>query len=47
MLKDKNIRSNLYGDEAPSVKDFLIVLLVVAALIVFAWIAYFKLGWLH
>jgi hypothetical protein len=47
MLKDKNIRPNLYGDEAPGVKDFLIVLLIVAVLIAFAWMAYYKFGWLH
>jgi hypothetical protein len=46
-MKDKNIRSSIYGDEAPGWKDFLIVLIIVAALIAFAWIAYYKFGWLH
>lgn len=47
MIKDKNIRSKQYGDEAPRLKDFLIVLFIVAALIAFSWIAYYKFGWFH
>lgn len=47
MLKDKNIWSDFYGDEEPSAKDFLIVLLVIAVLIAFAWIAYYKFHWFH
>jgi hypothetical protein len=35
------------GDEAPTLKDFLIVLLVTAILIALSWIAYYKLGWFH
>jgi hypothetical protein len=47
MLNDKNIESNHYGDEAPGWKDALIVLVIVAVLIAFAWIAYYKFGWVH
>ena len=47
MIKDKNIKFNAYGDEAPGWRDFLIVFITVAVLIAFAWIAYYKFGWLH
>ena len=47
MTKTKNIERFKMGDEAPTVKDFLIVIGVLFLLIVFSWIAYFKLGWLH
>lgn len=46
-MKEKNIRSNYYGDEAPAGKDFLIVLIIVAVLIAIAWVFYYKFGWLH
>ena len=36
-----------WGDEAPDLKHFLIVLAVVAALIAFAWISWYKFGWFH
>lgn len=35
------------GDEAPSFKDMLFVLLVILILVLLSWIAYFKFGWLH
>ena len=35
------------GDEAPKVKDFVIVLIVVLAIIAFSWVAWFKFGWFH
>ena len=47
MIKEKNIRSSPYDDEAPSPKDFLIVFIIVGALIASAWIVYYKFGWLH
>lgn len=31
----------------PTLKDFLLVLLVFGLLVAFSWIAYFKLGWFH
>ncbi len=42
----KNGESRL-GDEAPRLKDFVIVVLVVLAIIAFSWIAWFKFGWFH
>ena len=44
MDKDKGEK---LGDEAPTWKDFLIVLVVVALLIGLSWIAWFKFGWFH
>jgi hypothetical protein len=35
------------GDEAPRLKDFLIVFITVAILIALSWIAYYKFGWFH
>ena len=35
------------GDEAPKVKDFVTVLVIVLILIAFSWIAWFKFGWFH
>jgi hypothetical protein len=31
----------------PTIKDFLLVVLVFGLLVAFSWIAYFKLGWFH
>jgi len=42
----KDDRSKL-GDEAPRLKDFLMVLITVAILMSISWIAYFKFGWFH
>jgi len=36
-----------FGDEAPRLKDFIIVLIIVLIMIAFSWIAYFKFGWFH
>lgn len=47
MTTNKKYRHKEYGSEAPTLKDFLIVLLVVAVLIALDWVAYFKLGWFH
>lgn len=44
MKMDKNTH---LGDRTPRLKDFLIVILAVAVLIGFSWIAYYKLGWFH
>lgn len=35
------------GDEAPRLKDFIIVIVVTAILIALSWIAYYKFGWFH
>jgi len=35
------------GDEAPEWKDIILVIVVVALLIAFSWIAWFKFGWFH
>jgi energy-coupling factor transporter transmembrane protein EcfT len=42
-----NDQKTKLGDEAPGWKDILVVLVVVALLIAFAWVAWFKFGWLH
>ena len=42
--KDKKDR---LGDEAPSVKHIIIVLVVLALLIGASWVAWFKFGWFH
>jgi ABC-type polysaccharide/polyol phosphate export permease len=42
MTNDKNIRNNLLDEEAPRVKDFVVVLVVIAVLIVLSWLAYYK-----
>lgn len=47
MTKEKNIGPMKMGDEAPSLKDMLLVFLIILTLIVLSWIVYFKLGWLH
>jgi hypothetical protein len=46
-MKEKNIRSKNYGGEAPTLRDFLVVIIVVAVMIALDWIACFKLGWFH
>jgi hypothetical protein len=43
MAKDKNVKKSRYGDEAPSLKQFLIVIIVVLMLTALAWSAH-KLG---
>ncbi|HEY0749970.1 MAG TPA: hypothetical protein VGD26_02370 [Chitinophagaceae bacterium] len=43
---DKN-KPNKLGDEAPTGKDFLVVVLAVAMLIFLSWIAWHTLGWFH
>jgi hypothetical protein len=47
MMKEKNIGLKDYGDEAPTLRDFLVVIIAVAVLIALDWIAYFKMGWFH
>lgn len=47
MTREKNINQMKIGDEAPSFKDMLFVLLVILILVLLSWIAYFKFGWLH
>lgn len=47
MTNEKNMEKGKMGDEAPSAKDFLMVLLVILVLIALSWITYFKFGWLH
>jgi hypothetical protein len=44
MKKDEGSK---LGDEAPRLKDFIIVLVIVLVLIVSSWIAWFKFGWFH
>ena len=36
-----------WGDEAPTWKEFVIVILVVAILIAISWVTWFKFGWFH
>jgi hypothetical protein len=40
MAEDKNIKKSIYGDEAPSLKQFLIVIIVVLVLTALAWLGY-------
>jgi len=47
MVKNIKQQKDNLGDEAPTIKDLLTVLIVVATLIGLAWLAYYKLGWLH
>jgi len=42
MAEDKNIKRNFYGDEAPGLKVFLVVIIVVLGLTALAYIAYYK-----
>jgi hypothetical protein len=35
------------GDEAPRLKDFILVIIIVALVIAAFWLAWFKLGWFH
>jgi len=44
MARDKRER---LGDEAPTWKEFVIVILVVAILIAISWVTWFKFGWFH
>jgi len=44
MTKDRKPK---LGDEAPEWKHVILVLIVVALLIAFSWIAWFKFGWFH
>jgi translation initiation factor 2B subunit (eIF-2B alpha/beta/delta family) len=45
--KSKAMRRQYSAYEAPTVKEFLWVILVFATLIALSWVAYFKLGWFH
>jgi len=44
MTKDKRERA---GDEAPTWRDFVIVIVAAALLIVISWVTWCKLGWFH
>ncbi|MES1222245.1 MAG: hypothetical protein ABUT20_42510 [Bacteroidota bacterium] len=46
-FKTRHPISNEWGMEAPRLKDFIIVFLVVLILIAFSWITYYKFGWFH
>ena len=46
MATDKQT-DKFYGDEAPTAKNFLMVLVVLIILIVLSWIAYYKLHLFH
>ncbi len=41
----KNIEGDRPGDEAPRLKDLIIVVVVFAVLTLLSWIAYYKFGW--
>jgi len=43
----KTDKTDKRGDEAPRLKDFILVLVAVALLIAFSWLAWFKFGWFH
>jgi hypothetical protein len=46
-MEKENSKSDRLGDEAPSLKDFIIVVVVAVVIIAFFWIAYHKFGWFH
>jgi hypothetical protein len=43
----RNIGDDNLGDEAPRLKDLIIVVVVVAVLTLLSLFAYHKLGWFH
>ena len=45
MKKGKTI--GVYGDEVPTLREFLAVIIVATLMTALAWIAYYKFGWLH
>jgi hypothetical protein len=47
LLIMKEGENKFTGAEAPTIKDFLVVVFIVLLLIVLSWIAYYKLHWLH
>jgi hypothetical protein len=47
MRSFRNIKDDNLGDEAPRVKDFIIVITVVVILLLLSWVTYYKLGWFH
>lgn len=44
---NKKDDSGRLGDEAPRLKDLIIVIVVVAILTLISWVTYYKLGWFH
>jgi len=44
MANDKRER---VGDEAPTWRDLVIVIVAVALLIAISWVTWFKFGWFH
>ena len=46
MARDKQT-DKFYGDESPTAKNFLMVLIVLIILIVLSWVAYYKLHMFH
>ena len=44
---NKKDDSGRLGDEAPRLKDLIIVIIVVAILTLISWVTYYKLGWFH
>lgn len=45
MTKEK--QTDKHGNEGPTIKHVLIVLIAVAILIALSWLAWFKLHWFH
>ncbi len=46
-IKVKTNKPDRLGDEAPELKDYLIVFGAVALLIAFGWVSWYKFGWFH
>jgi hypothetical protein len=42
MASKKNIQYGLYGDEAPGLKQFIIVLVIALILMALSWVAYYE-----
>jgi hypothetical protein len=47
MKSFRNIEDDNLGDEAPRLKDLIIVIIVVAVLTLLSLFTYYKLGWFH
>jgi hypothetical protein len=47
MKSFRNIQDDNLGDEAPHLKDLIIVVVVVVVLTLLSLFAYHKLGWFH
>jgi len=47
MKTPNDIQNDKLGDQAPRLKDLIIVIAVVAILTFLSWLTYYKFGWFH